>query len=174
MQFKQMFAFFFLLNLKWPKSKNFYVTLKRYRCWCFYILYIECPYITVMLLRWMLCAICQQANIFIINWRCPIKLKDEGAKMISQNRKWYHYVPRLLAKATAYPWIQNGVCWSDNLAPRYLYRKFFHGIKYNDYQSTATMKHQSNSVRFFRVLCSQNGRIQKNLWRADLSWLGSK
>ena len=37
--------------------------------------------------------------------------------MISQKRKWCHYVPRLLAKARAFPWIQNGVCWSYNLAP---------------------------------------------------------
>lgn len=63
---------------------------------------IECLYINVMLRSWMLCSIYQQANIFIINWRCPIKLKDEKEEMISQNRKWCHYVPRLLAKARAF------------------------------------------------------------------------
>ena len=46
------------------------------------------------------------------------------------------------------------------MAPRY--RKVFHGIKYNDYQSTATTKRRSYPVRFFRVLCSQNRRIRKN------------
>ena len=62
---------------------------------------IECPYVNVMSHSWMLCSIYQQANICVINRRCPIKLKDEEAAMISQNRKWCHYVTRLLAKARA-------------------------------------------------------------------------
>ena len=53
-------------------------------------------------------------------------------------------------KSKGFPWIQNGVCWSCNLAPRY--RTVFHGIKYNDYQSTATTKcpgTQLDSSEFF-------------------------
>ena len=58
------------------------------------------------------------------------------------------------------PCKQNGVGWSCNLASRY--KNVFHGIKYGDCKSTATTKRYSCSVRFFRVLCSQTGRIRKN------------
>ena len=56
---------------------------------------------------------------------------------------------------------QNGVGWSCNLASRY--KNVFHGIKYGDCKSTATTKRYSCSVRFFRVLCSQTGRIRRTL-----------
>ena len=55
---------------------------------------------------------------------------------------------------------QNGVCWSCNLASRH--RNVFRGIRYNYLESTATTKRYGYSVRFFRVLCSQTGRIRKN------------
>ena len=40
--------------------------------------------------------------------------------------------------------------------------KVFHGVKHYDYGSTATTKRHSYSVRFFRLLCSQTGRIRRN------------
>ena len=58
------------------------------------------------------------------------------------------------------PWKQNGVCWSWTLASRYI--EVFHGIKHYDYESTATTKRHSYSVRFFRLLCLQTGRIRRN------------
>ena len=41
--------------------------------------------------------------------------------------------------------------------------KVVHGIKHYDYESTATTKRHGYSVRFFRLLCSQTGRIRRNL-----------
>ena len=55
------------------------------------------------------------------------------------------------------PWKQNG----GNL-PASKYKKVFHGVKHYDYESTATTKRYSYSVRFFRLLCSQTGRIRRN------------
>lgn len=97
--------------------------------------------------------------------RCPIQLKDVrskrwGSGMILQTRSDVIMYPGCLQMQNAVLWKQNGICWSWNLASRY--RKVFHGIKYNDYESTATMKRHSYSVWFFRVLCSQTGRIWKN------------
>ena len=103
----------------------------------------------------MLCSIYQQANIFIVNWRCRWRSGNDFAKQEVMSLRTQ--APR---KSKGFSWIQNGVCWSCNLAPTY--RKVFLGIKYNDYQSTATTKRLSYPVRFFRVLCSQNGRIWKN------------
>ena len=116
---------------------------------------IDWPYINVMLHSWMLCSIYQQANIFIKNWRCRWRGGNDFAKPEVMSLRTQ--APR---KSKGFPWIQNGVSWSLNLVPRY--RKVFHGIKYIDYQSTAITKRRGYPVRFFRVLCWHDGRIQKN------------
>ena len=80
---------------------------------------------------------------------------NEEAEMTLQNRKWCHCVPRLLANLIR----ENkmvAICWASK------YIKLFHGIKLYDDGSTATTKHHSYSVRFFRLLCSQTGRIRRN------------
>ena len=75
--------------------------------------------------------------------------------MILQNRKWCHCVPRLLENLIR----ENkmvAICRASK------YTKVFHGVKHYDYGSTATTKCHSYSVRFFRLLCSQTGRIRRN------------
>ena len=57
-----------------------------------------------------------------------VKLKDEEAEMISQNKKW--------CLGWSLKCKQNGVCCSYNLASKY--RNGCHEIKYNDCESTAT------------------------------------
>ena len=83
------------------------------------------------------------------------EIKDEEAEMILQNRKWCHCVPRLLANL-----IRENKMVAICRASKYI--KVFHGIKHYDYGSTATTKRHSYSVRFFRLLCSQTGRIRRN------------
>ena len=80
-------------------------------------------------------------------------LKD--AEMILQNRKWCHCVPRLLENL-----IRENKMVAICRASKYI--KVIHGIKHYDYGSTATTKRHSYSVRFFRLLCSQTGRIRRN------------
>ena len=83
------------------------------------------------------------------------EIKDEEAEMIFQNRKWCHCAPRLLANL-----IRENKMVAICRASKYI--KVFHGIKHYDYGSTATTKRHSYSVRFFRLLCSQTGRIRRN------------
>ena len=75
--------------------------------------------------------------------------------MILQNRKWCHCLPRLLANL-----IRENKMVAICRGSKYL--KVFHGIKHYDYGSTATTKRHSYSVQFFRLLCSQTGRIRRN------------
>ena len=93
--------------------------------------------------------------------RCSIK--DQEVEMTSQNRKWCQSYPDCPKFDT---WKQNSVCGSCNLASRN--RKFFHGIKHNEYKSTRTTKRHSYSVQFFTLLCSQTGRIRKNFKCSNL------
>ena len=76
--------------------------------------------------------------------------------MILQNRKWCHCVPRLLANL-----IRENKMVAICRASKYI--TVFHGVEHYDYGSTATTKRRSYSVRFFRLLCSQTGRMRRNL-----------
>ena len=86
------------------------------------------------------------------------EIKDEEAEMILQNRKWCHYVPRLLANLIRENKMASTVAaiWLPDT------QRFFMGIEQYDYESTAATKRHGFSVLFFRLLCSQTGRIWRN------------
>ena len=92
--------------------------------------------------------------------RCPIQLKDVWFKRCVWFKRWgsgndfAKQEVMWLRTQTARkfdPWKQYGVCWSCNLASRYI--KVFYGIKNCDYESTATTKRHDYSVRFYWLLC---------------------
>ena len=102
--------------------------------------------------------------------RCSIQLKDVWFKRCG-NKRWgsgndfaKQEVMSLHTQTArkSDPWKQNG----GNL-PGYQIHKGFSWIKHYDYVSTATTKRHSYSVRFFRLLCLQTGRIRKNFKCSD-------
>ena len=91
--------------------------------------------------------------------RCFIK--DEEAEMISQKRKWCHYVPRLLAKARAFPWIQNASAGATTWPPdtERFFMELSTMITRAQQQRNATATTQFDSSEFFVL---QSGRIRNN------------
>ena len=87
------------------------------------------------------------------------EIKNEEAETILQNRKWCHYVPRLLANFIRENKMVSAVAaiWLPDT------QRFFLGIEHMitraQQQRNATA---SQAVRFFRLLCSQTGRIRRN------------
>ena len=86
------------------------------------------------------------------------EIKDEEAETMLQNRKWWHYVPRLLANLIRENKLASAVAaiWLPDT------QRFFMGIEQYDYESTAATKGHGFSVLFFGLLCSQTGRIRTN------------
>ena len=80
--------------------------------------------------------------------------------MISQNSKWCHYVTRLLAKARAsleYKMTSAGAAmWLPDT------ERFFMELSIMITKVQKKRNATATQFRFFRVLCSQNGRIRKN------------
>ena len=94
--------------------------------------------------------------------RCLIQLKDVWVKRCG-NKRWgsgnNFAKQEVMSLGTQSArkldrWKQNSLFWSSNLASRYI--KVFHGIKPYDYESTATTKRHSYSVRFFRRRIRRN------------------
>ena len=95
--------------------------------------------------------------------RCPIQLKDVWFKRC-RNKRWgsgndfakqeVMSLHTQIARKTKW--------WQFAGLPNTYFRFFMDRVKHYDYRSTATTKRHSYSVRFFRHLCSQTGRIWRN------------